>query len=207
MKSLILTSLALLSPGCAANEAYYITQREQIAAWERVEVARAQANAKRLDALSTAAHNGSDLARVAVAFAIAGMSGGQQFQTQIPQVQPPQDEVYKWAALILPSATAITSGYFGYKLGVAQSDNARLQTEASYGAITSGFTSNAQIAGYIQTPQPNVTTTTNTTTTSTLSGTGVLGSGTYSYSPRSCSGGNSGSVSTGNSGSAVGGNC
>ena len=199
--------LVLLSASCATNDNYYITQREQIAAWERVAIARAQANSKRLDALSAAAHNGSDVARVAVAFAAAGLNGGNLLQlTQPPQIQPPQDEAYKWAALVLPTATAVAANYFGYKMGVAQSDNSRLQTEASYRAISAGYVSNAQIASYVQAPGATTTTTTNTSTTNSLSGTGVIGAG--SYAVRNCNGGIGGNVVTGGpAGYSPGGNC
>jgi hypothetical protein len=201
--------LALLSASCATNDNYYITQREQIAAWERVEIARAQADSRKYEALSVAANNGSDVARVAVALAVGGVGNGQNFQhTQIPQVQAPQDEAYKWAALILPTATNIAVAGFGYKLGVTQSDNSRLQTEASYRAVSSGYTSNAQIASYIQAPgATTTTTTTNTSSTSnSLSGTGVVGSG--SYAVRNCNGGIGGSATNGGpAGYAPGGNC
>jgi len=203
--------LVLLSASCATNDNYYITQREQIAAWERVEIARAQANSKRLDALSSAAHNGSDVARVAVAFAAAGLNGGNLLQlTNPPQVQPPQDEAYKWAALILPTATAISSNYFGYRMGVAQSNNSRLATEASYGAITAGYGSIERVAGFIQAPGAVTNTTTTTTSSNTssasITGTGVIGNGTYTV--RNCNGGIGGNTTTvGTPGGAPGGVC
>jgi len=195
--------LSLMLPACATQD-HYSVQRAQIDAWERVELARSVANARKYEALTESAKGGSDIARVAVAMALAGQIGTYQ-ATQIPAVTDPSDGVYKWASLILPTATAITSGYFGYKLGYAQSNNARLQAEASYGAIATGFTTNAQIAGFIQAPQPNNTTTTTNTTTNTLSGTGVLGSGSYGI--HNCNGGNSGSSDSGNTGSAYGGQC
>ena len=215
MKPLILSLLVLLLlPSCATNhDAYYITQREQIAAWERVEVARAQANTARISALSSAANNGSDVARVAVALVAAGLNGGNGAAQQMaapPLVQPPQDDVYKWAALILPSATAIASNYFGFRLGAIQSDNARLSTEASYGAISAGYGSIERVAGFIQAPGAVTTTTTtnSTSTTANLNGAGVIGSGSYAVTTRNCNGGVGGSTSAGGvAGYAPGGVC
>ena len=206
-KPLILILTASLLASCATSD-HYAAQRDQIAAWERVEVARAQANAKRFDALTVAARDGSDVARIAVAFAVTGIGGQQTFPTQLPIITDPAEGAYRWASLILPTATAITAGYFGYKLGSVQSNNSARMTEASYGAIGQGFGSNTAIAGYIQAPAPNNTTTTTTTNTSTntLSGTGVLGSG--SYAVRNCNGGIGGYTTTGGTpGSAAGGVC
>jgi hypothetical protein len=213
-----LTPFILILSSCASHEGYYITQREQTAAWERVEIARAQAAAKRYDALSVAARDGSDLARVAVAFATAGLNNAQHISSPPPQVQPPPDEAYKWASLIIPTAANIASVGFGYKLGAVQSNNAARQAEASYGAIASvangGFGTATALAGFIQAPGPVTNTTTNTTTTSTnttstnqtLSGTGVLGSG--SYAVRNCNGGTGGNTTVGGyPGSGAGGTC
>lgn len=167
---LLATSLALLT-GCASDQ-HYAAQREQLAAWERVEIARAQAGARKYEALTAAARDGSDLARVAVAFAVqANGNGGDSRPNPLPVITDPAEGAYRWASLILPTATAITAGYFGYKLGTVQSDNARMQTEASYQAVGAGYASNTAIAGagfraVAAIPASNTTTTTNTYTTS-----------------------------------------
>jgi hypothetical protein len=203
-----LTLVASLT-SCATSDHYNAT-REQTAAWERVEIARAQASAKRFDALTAAAHNGSDIARVVVAMALAGIGGAHNLQsTHLPQVSDPNEAAYKWASLILPTTTAVAAGYFGYKLGTTQSNNSALTSIAGYqtmgGIANSGFAGITTTAGLIQAPQPNITTTTTNTTTNTntnnLAGTGVLGSGTYT---RNCPGG----TSTGNpSAPSTGGSC
>jgi hypothetical protein len=207
MKSLALILIAVLTASCATSD-HYNAQREQIAAWERVEIAKAQANARRHDALVAAATGGSDGVRIAAIFAAAGLGGNNVFPSQLPAVTDPNEAVYKWASLILPTATAITAGYFGYKLGTTQSDNAAATSIAGYGTMGgiagAGFASNATIAGFVQAPAANITTTTSNTTTSTLSGTGVLGSG--SYAVRNCNGGSASYTTTGNP-LAAGGNC
>jgi hypothetical protein len=213
MKSLALMLIATLLAGCATSS-HYDAQREQIAAWERVEIAKAQANARRHDALVAAATGGSDGVRIAAIFAAAGLNGGVNGQTTpVPAITDPQESALRWASIILPSATAITAGYFGYKLGAVASNNAAATSIAGYNAMggiaSAGFASNGTLGGFIQAPAANVTTTTTSTsnTTNTLSGTGVLGQGTYTT--RNCNGGSGGSVgnTSGAAGPALGGTC
>jgi hypothetical protein len=200
-------ALILLLTGCATSD-HYNAQREQIAAWERVEIAKAQANARRHDALVAAATGGSDGVRIAAIFAAAGLNGGVNGQTTpVPVVTDPQESALRWASIILPSATAITAGYFGYRLGEVASNNAAATSIAGYntmgGIASAGFASNGAIAGFIQAPAANITTT--TSSSNTLSGTGVLGSGSYAI--RNCNGGSGGNATTGSAGFAPGGTC
>ena len=201
--------LILTLPACATTD-HYIAVMAQTAAWERVELARLGANARKYEALAESARGGSDVARVAVAMSLAAQGGYGGHVNPLPPIGDPGEQAYKWASIIFPTATAITSGYFSYKLGAVASNNAAATSISAYsvlgGTASAGFASNAAIAGYIQAPQPNITTTTSNTTntTSTLSGTGVLGSG--SYAVRNCNGGSAGNVVTGNP-LAPGGNC
>jgi hypothetical protein len=185
MRSLIALFLMLLS-GCATND-YYNAQRDQIAAWERVEIARAQAFGRKYDALAQYARTADSHAQIA---AVLALNAERPVQVPPPVLANPSDEAYRWASILLPTVTNIASVGFGYKLGTVQSNNATLQTQASYGAIASvasqGFGAVSSIGSQIQAPAPNVTTTTTNTNTYTLSGTGVLGSGTYT---RNCSSG------------------
>jgi hypothetical protein len=207
MRSLIPTLIASLLTGCATSD-HYNAQREQIAAWERVQVARAQADARRYDALGAVARDGSDSARIAVALALAGLSGVREQARDLPTpvVTDPNENILRWASIIVPGVTQLASVGFGYKLGAIQSDNAAATSIAGYqtmgGIASAGFASNATIAGFIQAPAANITTTTSTSTssTNTLSGTGVLGSG--SYTTRSCNGGTGGAGSPAGSGAA-----
>jgi hypothetical protein len=124
-------------------------------------------------------------------------------------VTDPNENILRWASIIVPGITQLASVGFGYKLGAIQSDNAAATSIAGYqtmgGIASSGFASNASIAGLIQAPAANITTTTSTSTstTNTLSGTGVLGSGYYN---RNCNGGPASGTGS-PAGSAAGGNC
>lgn len=134
------TALAIacvMSAGCVITPEETETHRRSIEAWERVEIARANANAKRFDALAEVARRGDTTAQVAVAFAVGAPGAGGGGVAPTPMPTPPDSEAraYRWAALILPTATALGSGYFGYKLGVVSSNNAARQAEASYGAM------------------------------------------------------------------------
>jgi hypothetical protein len=115
------------------------------------------------------------------------------------------------------NAAPIASGYFQNRSNQRQAASneviagfQRDQYVATMGAFQStaqaGFVSNAQIAGLIQAPQPNVT----------LSGQGVIGNGTYNApitATRNCNGGtsttSSGTTASpgGAGGTAQGGNC
>jgi hypothetical protein len=157
--------------GCA-TDSEMLAHRDSLAAWERVETARAQASARRFEALGEVARRGDTAAQVAVAFAIAGSGGGgSNVGTSTPMPAPPDSEAraYRWASLVLPTATTITAGYFGYKLGSVQSDNARMQAEASYGAManlgTAGIAGATSVAvrgfdAFAALPPGTVTTTT-----------------------------------------------
>jgi len=137
-------ALAGLLTGCVSTAEELDNHRRALEAWERVEIARANASAKRFDALAEVARRGDTTAQVAVAMAVGG-NGGLNTIAPSPMPSPPDSEAraYRWAALVLPTATALGSGYFGYKLGVATSNNATRQAEASYGAMatlgTGGF--------------------------------------------------------------------
>lgn len=84
----------------------------------------------------------------------------QQGQNRAPMIEPPRDPALQWAAVIMPSVTALAGGYFGYRLGVTQSNNQASTTTASYNAFgsiaTAGFGSNAAIAnaGFGALPPP-----------------------------------------------------
>lgn len=128
--------------GCAGPE-YYVAQREQTAAWERVEIARAQAFAKRYDALSATASGGSDLARVAVAFAIAGVGGNGSglAPTQLPVIPDPDEKALRWTAILLGPLSNVALAGFNASVMKVQSNNQAEVAIASYGSIASVGTS------------------------------------------------------------------
>jgi hypothetical protein len=152
MRSLV---LLLLLPGCA-TDAYYLAQMKQLDVYRETEIARAAAYARKYDALAEFSRTGNSHAQVA---AVIALNAERPVQAPLPAVRDPSEDVYKWATLVLPTATAITAGYFGYKLGTVQSDNARMQTEASYSAINAGYASNTAIATAGFNQPPSVTTT------------------------------------------------
>jgi hypothetical protein len=127
---------ALALTGCASTD-HYNAQREQVAAWERVETARASANSRKWDALAHAAKDADPQTRIAIVMALGMNGSGQGTQTApMPAITDPNEAALRWASIILPSATAITAGYFGYRLGVTQSDNAAATSIAGYGSMT-----------------------------------------------------------------------
>jgi uncharacterized membrane protein YgcG len=177
MKLLIaLPAIALLG-GCATTNKDYLAL---LTAQQAVAVQNAEAAKARFNAMSQIAQTGDASSRTAAVMAMA--------MVQTPHVNlppPPESEAFKWASIILPSVTNLGTGFFGYRLGVAQSNNNRDITVAGYNTFgtmatsgfaavqntaTAGFNSNAQLGSFIQAPQPNIT----------LSGTGVIGSGSFS---------------------------
>lgn len=211
MKIVIVAALGLLT-GCAASKEY----SSYLAAHQAAHESLAAAEKARYAAIAEIAKTSNDpSARTAAVMALAmGKSN-----TQPAPAAPPQNQALQWASVLVPALTNLGTGYFGYQLGVAQSNNNRDATVAGYNAFgsiatggfnamgsvaTAGFNSNASLGSFIQAPQPNMT----------LSGTGVLGSGTYSYSApvttttttttnsnnRNCQGGAGGGTTTGAAG-------
>lgn len=179
MRVLIVAGLVVMT-GCASSKEY----STYLAAHQAAHESRAAAEKARYAAIAEIAKTSVDpAARTAAVMALAmGKS-----DTQIVPPAPPQNEMLQWASVFVPALTNLGSGYFGYRIGVTQSNNNRDATVAGYNAFgsiatggfnalsataTSGFNSNATLGSFIQAPQPNVT----------LSGQGVIGSGSYSYS-------------------------
>lgn len=202
MKIVAVGCLVVLT-GCASSKEY----NSYLAAHQAAHESRAAAEKARYAAIAEIAKTSADpAARTAAVMALAM---GKSENQVAPPAPPPQNQALQWASVLVPALTNVATGYYGYQLGVAQSNNAASSTIASYNAFgsiatsgfnalnataTSGFTSNAALGSYIQAPQPNVT----------LSGAGVIGSGSYSYSApvttttttdsnnttRNCTGGN-----------------
>lgn len=202
--------------GCASSKDYAAF----LAAQQSVAVQHAEASKSRYQAMALIANSGDASSKTAAVMAMAMV---QQPNIQLPP--PPESAALKWASVLLPAVTNLGSGYFGYRLGVAQSNNSRDVTVAGYNTFntmatagyaalgstaSAGFAANAGIAGFIQAPQPNIT----------LSGQGVIGSGSYSFSApvttttttnttttsnsnnttRACNGGSGGGTTTGAAG-------
>jgi hypothetical protein len=218
-KLIAIFAVLLMLGGCATTKVdpNYAAQIEAYSSVQRAnaDVAKAKADAEkaRYDAIATIGQTGDSQAKVLAVFALAIGPNGQAAQTPPSSSSPPlppesdADKAYKWTALFAGPLTNIASGYFGYKLGVTQSNNATSASIANTNAFAStasagytalgatsiaGFNSNGTIAGLIQAPAPNIT----------LSGTGVIGAGTYSapVTTHQCTGGQGAAGSSGTTG-------
>lgn len=154
--------------------------------------------ARQVGAIATAAA-GDAASKVAAVGALERMCSGQAqaFAAAASRPEPPGILGSLWQATLQVADLALRG--YGIKanrdVNLAQSNNNRDVSIASYGAFTSmgNAIGAAGTAGYqyVQAPGAVTTTTNNTTTTSTLSGTGVLGSGTYTgpvTTTRTCTG-------------------
>ena len=220
VKLVTVATLGALVAGCSTMDPNYKARLDAQLAIERAyadaEKQKALAEQARFTAMGKIGEAGDQTAKsVAVmALAMAGQSGGAAAPSRQPQPLPHfesgGDKALKWAAVLAGPLTNIASGYYGYRLGVAQSDNNAATTIAGYnsfsniatsgfnattGVASAGFAATSQLGSYIQAPQPNITVGGNGvvgsgTMATTLSGTGVLGSGTYTGPvSRNCVGG------------------
>lgn len=188
MKRFILAGLALVAmSGCVTVEEV-AAHRESVAAWERVEIARATAAAKRFEALGVVAARGDTAALVGVTFAVAGGGGaGVTLQpTPMPAAPDPEARAFRWASLIMPNVTTMAVAGFGARVQMNASDNAAAVQTAAYGTISgvagSGYSavSNVALAGFDAVrAMPQGITTTNTMTVQ-AGGAGVIGTGSAS---------------------------
>jgi len=121
---------------------------------------------------------GDATSKVVAVSAIERLCGNQQAQLSLAQAsQTPASIGQTLFQAALQTADIVLRGY-GIRsqrdVSIVQSNNAAATSIASYSAFqgiaSSGFASNAAIAGNIQAPAPNIT----------LSGAGVIGSGSYS---------------------------
>ena len=196
----IAVALAALLAGCATtNDAYYAAVKAQLEAQSRDNVARFQADAARWNAVAAIAPK-LDASGAAAATGIAfaqGAAAGVPPQSQGALAIAPPKSGWETAWTTALQVADVGLRVYGIKVGgdvaIRQSDNQAATAIASYGAFTSmgGAIERAGTAGYpyVQSPQPNVT----------LSGTGVIGSGSYSYTgpvttttTRTCSSGPAG---------------
>jgi hypothetical protein len=203
-----IVGLAFLA-GCATGaDPNYLArldaQRQVDAIYAQARVKESEAKVAQMVALQKIGETADPQSRqmAVMALAVLGNGGVSAPQGPMQMPMPPEtngDKALKWAAILAGPLVALGTGYYGYRLGVAQSDNQASTTIAGYNTFgqiaTSGFNSNAAIAGQIQAPQPNIT----------LSGTGVIGAGAYTHTPttntnsfnRNCNGGNTGTGTVG----------
>jgi hypothetical protein len=156
MKRLLAATLSFALVGCqTAGYQQYADAMARIAE-ANAEVAREQARA-----MKDLAQFGGDQTTRAIAVVMLAL-GSQQNKQQV-QLQPPQNEALQWAQVVLPSVVSLGLGWWGYKLGIHQSDNQANTTIASYNAFTAF---KPQPIDFSQI-RPNNTTITTTTTTNT----------------------------------------
>src|SRR5207342_2350590 len=92
------------------------------------------------------------MAIMALALGGRGESAARSTDVLVPRIPETQeDRALKWAAIFAGPITSVAQGYFGYRLGVAQSNNTANSTIASYTSMdriaNGGFASNVAIAG------------------------------------------------------------
>jgi hypothetical protein len=157
---LICGLLTVSLAGCATTldpnfsvqmQAYSDTVRAQ----QQVEMARARADEARYNALAAIAQTSDGTSRQMAILALALGKGGEATTRNIAVTLPgipesQEDRALKWAAIFAGPVTSVATGYFGYRLGVTQSNNATQSTIASYNAFANtalaGFATNNSIA-------------------------------------------------------------
>ena len=217
MKSGISLAVMLLA-GCQTTldpnyaiqlESYRLTVTSQ----QNVELAKARADEARYTAMAAIAqHGGPQAQQMAIlALALGGRSdaGVRTVETVLPRIPETQeDRALKWAAIFAGPVMSVAQGYFGYRLGVAQSNNTANSTIASYNALGftagAGFAANRDIAGAGFTTTGNIAadafaalgTMKPTTPNITINGNGVVGDGRYVGDNSGRNSGNSGRINS-----------
>jgi hypothetical protein len=138
-------------------------------AMARVAEAQASVAREQAQAMERLASFGADPTTRTVAVLMLAM-GAQNSQQKV-HVAPPINESLEWARVLVPSLSMLTMGYFGYRLGVHQSDNNADVSIAGYNAMNgianSGFATVGQFKptpiDWTNFPVTNRTTTTTTT--------------------------------------------
>lgn len=187
MKWILALALLVMS-GCASLDKNYAAQ---LAAYQSANASMATVVASQVTALSKGMESTDPTARAVSAMALASL----RVQVGEPP-RPPEDAAYKWASLIVPTAGYLAMGYYNYRLGATQSNNARdvaMSTNSAFLGMGSAI-QQAGVAGYPFIQAPGAVTTTNTTNTSTW---------TNSYNQttsRNCNGGNGAGTTTGGAG-------
>lgn len=194
----LLTACATtLDPNYAMQlDAYRLT----IASQQSVEVAKARAEEARYNAMANIAGGAEPQTKqmALLALALARVSGGDARAINVVLPNAPEsqeDRALKWAAIFAGPLTSVAQGYFGYRLGVTQSNNTAQSTIASYNSLglvaASGFSANSNIAGaafaalpLFKPSTPNIN----------IGGNGVVGAGSYTGDNSGAASGNAGTI-------------
>jgi len=119
----------LLAPvvlaGCATNSDYYAAVAEANAQQAKIEQIKADKETARIEGLIELAKTGSeaDRASATIALALAGRYNESSSESNFTVPRQGRSEALEWASVLLPFTGQLTSAYFGYSLGKAQSDN------------------------------------------------------------------------------------
>jgi hypothetical protein len=160
MKIAALLTVLLLA-GCQTTmDPNYSLQMESyrltITSQQNVEIAKARAEEARYTAMAAIADRADpqskQMAILALALARGGEASARAINVTLPNIPEAQeDKALRWATLFAGPVMSVAQGYFGYRLGVAQSNNTATAAIASYNALgttaAAGFNSNASIAG------------------------------------------------------------
>lgn len=126
-----------LDPNYAIQlESYRLTITSQ----QNVEMAKARAEEARYNAMAAIAERSDSqtksMAILALALSRSSEAVARAVEIALPRIPETQeDRALKWAAVFAGPVTAVTMGYFGYKLGQTQSNNQAATTQASYNAF------------------------------------------------------------------------
>jgi hypothetical protein len=154
----------LLLAGCATTldpnySMALATAQQAINAQATVEIAKARAEEARYNALAAIAETSDPHSRQMAIFALAlnrgGEASGKNVAVNIPALpESPDDKALRWAAIFAAPVASLVQGFYGYRLGVTQSNNAAATTTASYNAFgnmaTTGYNAlgATTLAGY-----------------------------------------------------------
>jgi hypothetical protein len=182
---IFLALLLLLTTACASTDKNYAAA---LAAYQSASQANALVLQEQIRGISTAVQQSNDPTSKSIGLMMLG-------NLRLPTMdvpRPPESDAYKWASLILPAATTLGMGYYTYRLGATQSDNAAAVAVSTNNAFLGmgNAIATAGTAGYpfVQAPGPVTTTTTTTSNTNTY---------TNSYNTtRNCNAGNGGAATT-----------
>src|SRR5262245_5249547 len=202
--------MALFATACAtqAVDPNYMLQLQHVADVQRAYAAAEQA---RYTALAELARTGDTTSRTAAVLALA-LAGGSNARPDFKLPVPPEndaDRAYKWAALLVGPLSNVGFGYFGYRLGVTQSNNNAATTIAGYNTFgtiaNSGFNANASIAGAGFGSLGTLAAQLQPSNTYNLGRDGVIGAGSFNApttTTRTCTGGSGQGGSTTDGGAA-----
>jgi hypothetical protein len=155
----------LLLAGCASTlDLNYVQQleayRQAINTQAAVDMARAKAEEARYVAIAEVASRGGPQSQqlAIIALALSGRNADGSASTRpvvLPNIpETSEDKALRWATVFAGPTTALISGWYGYRLGVTQSNNAAATTTASYNAFgnmaTTGYNAlgATTLAGY-----------------------------------------------------------